>query len=129
MPVTVDWYNPEKTILCYTFDVQWTWDDIQNVLEIAFSLIDSVDHPIHVLLDLRANTSPPRISAAGLRQVAHSPATHHPNVTRIIIIGGGPMIRVLYDIFSRIYPQAAAYYQFADTLETALARISPASAG
>lgn len=128
MTIAVDWHNPEKTILCYSCHDTWTWDALRIALDSAFHLIDSVNHSIMVLVDMRHSSGTPAISASGLRMVAYSPAVNHPNVQQIVVVGGSPLVRAMYDIFSRLYPQAAAQYRFADSIEQVLALCPPAAA-
>lgn len=51
MPVTLDWDNPEKTILRLTLADGWAWEDLKVVSPVAIALMGSVDHTVHVLVD------------------------------------------------------------------------------
>jgi hypothetical protein len=51
MTVTLDWDNAEKTILRLTLADGWEWEDLHVVLPVGFSLMQSVDHTVHILVD------------------------------------------------------------------------------
>ncbi len=52
MPITVDWYNVERTALLYTYKGSWTWGDFDEAVGQGNALMQSVPYTVHVVLNL-----------------------------------------------------------------------------
>src|SRR5689334_20286455 len=118
MSITVDWYNAEKTALIYTYEGPWTWYDFDTVVSYGNSLMQSVPHTVHVVVDLKASSIVPTdvISASSRVRIANlTPANHG----KLIVYRISPAIHFLASTVERIAPQWMAKRNavFAYTLE------------
>ena len=59
MPVAMDWETPERKIIRVTFMGEWDVDDIHRMITKRNSMMDCVNHPVHMILDMTASTSSP----------------------------------------------------------------------
>ena len=99
--ITVEWDNPEKTVLLMTFHPGWTWQDIYDASDEAYGFVDSVDHTVHILVDLSSVDN----IAKGLNIVRLKSVTDHirPNTGKVVLYGAktlfGNMAKTLITIF------------------------------
>ena len=119
MGITVRWYDDQQTAILYDVTDRWNWTDVADSIQEAIRLLDSVDHAVHLLVDVRSSTTIPPLNPSGLQRVANAPTMNHPNTGLVILIGPGPLIKILFDMFSRIYPRTAVLYQVVPTMEEA----------
>ena len=98
---------------------QWSWEDVSAAVNQAVTLLDSVDHKVHLLIDVRESDAAPAFDPAGLHRAANAPTMDHRNTNLVILIGPGPFVRILYEIFQRVYRQIAQRYQIVTSMEEA----------
>jgi hypothetical protein len=124
MTIQVNWDNPQQTIINIIFQRGWTWAQLQAAIQRADDLIGNVPHPVHLLIDIREAGGLPGdfITRAG-ELFAQGEA--RPNEGRRIIVGAGPLIRVAYNTFLRIYGQRlnGRAFLFAGSVDEARAMI------
>lgn len=118
MSIEVRWANPEKTLLTYEVHGQWTWAELQRILEKAHAMLDEADGPTPIIADFRdSRFMPDRAMWRGSR-IAKG---RHPNTGKTIYVGASRFMNVLFDAFKRIYPDLARIVVFVDTIEEAYA--------
>jgi len=117
MPITVDWADPEHSILIYSFVSNWTWDDYDRANLVTHDLIVSVSHEVALICDFSASTGiPPRV----LSHIGRSLRQKRPaNLNQIIAVGVNGLLRNLADVLRTLYPAATAGIIHAHTLEHA----------
>ena len=59
MKFQVEWDNPEKTIIRVTYPEKWTWNDFFESMVEETALMRTVQHTVHLLVDLRQSKSIP----------------------------------------------------------------------
>lgn len=120
MRIQVGWDNPQQTIVSITFNHGWTWGQLQAAIQRADDLIVSVPNAVHLLVDIREAGGLPGdfISRAG-ELFAQGDA--RPNEGRKIVIGAGPLIRIAYNTFLKVYGQRlnGRAFEFANNLDEA----------
>lgn len=117
MPITVEWDNPEKTIIRQTYTGSWTWDDLEKASDQVNALQDTVDHRVHLLADLRNGKTLPENP---IKQAANV-HRNHPNNGKVVIVGGNLVVRGLFRMIAKVYPVLGATLNFVDTFEEAYA--------
>lgn len=122
MPITVEWVNPERTVLLYRFVATWTWDDYHSANEAVRELLSSISHNADLICDLSASTAiPPRV----LTNVGRSLREKQPaNLNQIVTVGIHGLLRNMADVLRTLYPAATANVIDAHTLDHAYRLLS-----
>lgn len=123
MSIKVLWDNPEKTIIRYAYDGRWSLDEFNDAYVEARKLLDTVDHLVDFIIDVRSSPLIPNGVLSRGRNVVLAP---HPNEGRTMIIGASSFVRAMADIFQKIYGVRGNRipFLFATTLEDAHVRLA-----
>ncbi len=116
MTITVEWYEEEKLNIHAEFPGMWMWDEIQPVFDEIISLLDSVDYPANLIINLLASHRLPSIQISEMTQFAHAPILSHPNMAELLAVGMEGYSGVVFRVFKRIFPDAAARYKLFENL-------------
>lgn len=124
MKIQVEWDNPQKTILRYTFPTDWTWDDFYAMKHIADAMLDDVtehDKDIVLLFDLRKTKDVPRnLFSVGRRLFERS----HPRGNPIIGVSHSKLFGTLGNMLRQLTPTAMSMdFRILESMETAEAEI------
>jgi hypothetical protein len=104
--MTTEWDDEEHTILRVTYLPGWTWDDLENNLSVEQHMLDSVDHRVDVITDLR-NTQLPPGAISRLPKIAQSPPYTHPNSGGVVMVGSPSFMKEVVALYKRLYGQAS----------------------
>jgi hypothetical protein len=123
MAIDLAWDEQDSRIIRVNVHGDWTWDMMETALEQATGMMDSVDHPVHYIIDIREG----RLdlgSALKQAQQAATPETH-PNEGIKVVVGANFMIRTLYATYRKMVERMGKQqdFLFADTPEEALTLI------
>jgi hypothetical protein len=117
MSVSSYWDNPEKTIMVYEFDGEWTWEEFYSVFEQVKKVIHPLPHVVNFIC--RYPTSylyiPPNI----LSQIRRIYQDVPNNIGVTAVVGGSTAAMTVYDIIKRIYPVIAEHFILVGTMEQA----------
>jgi hypothetical protein len=82
--ITVDWDNPQKTIIRQVYGATWNWDEFLAALKQIDALAAEVDHPLGLLADASAIRQLPPANAImyGTRALSNMPS----NVILIVVV-------------------------------------------
>src|SRR5258705_6013933 len=118
MAITVQWDNPEQTIIRFEYSGQWTFRDLFDAMHEARNLMDSVGHRVHGIIDMRESKLMPNGALSLGRNVT---MRKHPNQGKTVIIGANSFARTLYDVYRKVYRSTfdESAYSFAATIEEA----------
>jgi hypothetical protein len=107
MPITVDWYNSEKTVLLYTYRERWTWTDFDTAVIQGNSLMESVPYTVHVIVDMHDSSLIPTdvISTSNRQRITKGTPHNH---GKLIVYGISPALQLLASTVQRIAPQWVA---------------------
>ena len=90
MSIDFAWDNDDQTVLRLVATAPWNWNDFHKGMRRATFLLDTVDHPVELIIDLRQSNTLP---AGALGHVRSLGKPLHPNMrTRLIIIGLDPSV-------------------------------------
>jgi hypothetical protein len=85
MPVEFHWDNGEQTLLCFVTRDPWNWNDFHKAMRRATFTLDTVDHPVEILVDFRQSN---RLPAGALGHIRSLGKAIHPNThNRLLIVG------------------------------------------
>ncbi|MEZ4668761.1 MAG: hypothetical protein R3E39_12690 [Anaerolineae bacterium] len=121
MAVTVDWKNDEHTILSYTLDGHWTWNELFLAAERGVALNQDVRKDVVAVLDLRNSLGMPSGGVTQLTSLAEIP---RPNTRLVIVVGGGPLTASVVSIYNRIRFTSSTKVRWVANMEEADITIS-----
>jgi hypothetical protein len=121
MGVEVRWANPEKTAILFVYVHPWSWDDLYVAREMRDFMMDEVDHPVTVIIDLSASKQLPPNVFAGIKKMWEK---KHAKSARIILVGTSPLIRSASEVFMRITPGMSSRVRMVATLDDAYSVLS-----
>ena len=113
MPVQLDWENEAHTIVRMELIGQWTWQEAYEGSQLGYTMLESVDHTVNVIIDLSKSTGLPLLALTHARNMI---ARRHPRTGMTVFVGVNTLFLSLWKIFS------SAYSQFASKREFAIAR-------
>ncbi len=115
MPFSIQWDNPEKTIIYVRYE-RWTWDDFYNAVKASSDLSLTVEHPVDIIAHL-ADSVIPQGSA-----FSHSGAALKQDNQRlglIVVVTSNRFILSLMQVSSRVIPGWQNKYRISSTVEKA----------
>ncbi|MCU0513617.1 MAG: hypothetical protein MUE40_13740 [Anaerolineae bacterium] len=118
MPITIDWYNPEKTLIVLRVEETWNWQDLLNAIDAQNALTDSVPHVVDVITD--ATRSQPMLPPAALSSFRSVVQRLKPAPGLRVIVGLPPYFRLMLNMAIKLHPVIRDRYHFAATLADAL---------
>ena len=77
MGVSVQWDSSEHTALLYHFDESWTWEDFDAAIQRANTILSTLGHRVHIVLDLRQIERLPRGVQAYFRRLDDQAVSFH----------------------------------------------------
>lgn len=117
MSIEVSWYDGAQTIVLQSFKPDWTWEDFDQAHDETFALIRSQAHTVSFITDLSLAPSPPNPNIIGhLQRIVHQLP---PNAGYIAVVGPGPFMRMMGDIFLNVMGKFGKSVTFEPTLEAA----------
>lgn len=116
MGLKADWFDDEQTILLYTFDGQWTWDDLLVLIEQANTMTRSVRHQVDTIIDLRLNQSYPFGALMRFRSLT---ATAPDNWGMAVFVSENDFIGNLLATLTKVFPVIGLRYVMTDTIDAA----------
>ncbi len=116
MAITMDWANDAHTIIYYTVNGRWSWDDLQAVVKHAHAMIDGVNRPVDSIVDLRKGLGLPAGPMWHGRRLA---ASRHPNSGCMVLLGAPLYVKTLFDTMRRVNPSTVKRVRFANSPEEA----------
>lgn len=121
MPTSVYWDSPEKTIVKHIYDGLVGGDDFHQVVEASAQLLNSVEHPVDIIVDmtsarLKSNSFLSLVSAVERKVPA--------NQRQLVIVKVPGFIKAMIAVARHVAPKATANLHFVDQLEDAYALIA-----
>lgn len=111
MPITVAWYEDEQKNIHYDLVDIWTWKDLNEAIDSAVIMLDSVDYEVNLIVDFTNTGYVPQFSVENLSNVAKAPTIKHPNTKKLIMVGADKYIGVVFNVFRKIFPFAGKRYE------------------
>ena len=123
MRISVEWDNDQHTILRWVFAARWAWEDYSAAQQQANQLLETIDHAVDVIGDLRNSSSLPANALTAYRGFVDSTAK---NVDLIVLVGASRFVKALVSVFLQVMPGKipGTHIVFADTMERAYTLIA-----
>ena len=116
MGIAVTWDNPQRTVICFDFRDHWDWDDLYAASDQATAMLDTVNHTVHFIMDLRQANKIPGDLMAHAERIAGG---HHPRRGKMIVVGANRLLRTVGGGLRKLFPDATRNVVFARDLEEA----------
>jgi hypothetical protein len=124
--VRVYWHDEHKTIIYQDFSGEWIAHHYYDIVNKTYRMIDTVDHPVSVILDFTASeTSAAKVfSSISISSSGALSAQIHPNQRMIIVLGADQFLKTVFNMWERISPRMVENLHYADGILEALETIS-----
>jgi hypothetical protein len=117
MAIDVSWYGNHKSIVCYTFDGEWTIEALCAAVDRAIELSATRPHRVHVLVDMRNSRT---VLPSGIISHARYLNTKTPaNQGHIVLLGLGDVAAQSFKLISPFMPAIRQRVRMVDSLEQA----------
>ncbi|MGB1288294.1 MAG: hypothetical protein ACPG7F_17295, partial [Aggregatilineales bacterium] len=106
MSIDVTWDTDAKTVLMVSYEKPWTWDEFNQAIDDVQMLLDSVNHPVHMIFDIRGAGFPPQ---GAMQRFRRTTQINHPNVDLLIYIAPSMLARfigTINTILGTVYDKA-----------------------
>ena len=125
MPVSIRWYDPEKTIILYDVSGRWTWAEFFEAYDEAIKMINTSNHAvihgiINTLPDVPLAYMPANTISGFMNAVRRLPSK---SGIGVLVNPGSKLLQAMHDTVSRLYPPYGRRVALVDTFEAALERI------
>jgi hypothetical protein len=121
------WRDEDKRILVREMDCTWTWEDYYKSIEDTKTLLDSVNHPVIMLIDsLKVHRA---IPPNALENISKANKNLPKNLLAQIIVTQSAWLEVIGAILRHLLPEEAHKYIVVRTMDRAekqIARLSKA---
>jgi hypothetical protein len=113
MAVSLQWHDAQKSALKLTFTAPWTWDDYEQLSPEIEAAMESVEHPVDLVIDLSEAGDLPEQALYHLRN-AYSDTS--PNRGQYIFLGATDVFKTLFEAVDRHYTALGGEleYQFVE---------------
>lgn len=124
MPVTLSSHDENETIIIYSFVDNWTIKEFIEVDDIIWKRFHATDDRLDLIFDLTRSKGLP----LGINDLFHRAGEIDAPPSRgiSVIVKMPRFVAFMLRAMFRLYPQTAAVYHLADTLEEALCIIENA---
>lgn len=110
MPLTVDWYDEQQTILQYDVYGFWTWEDVVKAFQRRSELIDELNRPdviVDVIVDLQDLEHIPHHAVSRLGGIIK--ANYRPQIGISVIVTPNRLLWTMVSILRATFPQTKNY--------------------
>ncbi len=116
MSVHVEWDSDGKAAVHWSFLGRWTWGEVDDACKIVATLLDQVDQPVDLILDVRRmSILPPDVITRVKSQYLELP----PKLDRLLVVGADANLRLFWDTFTELPYAAHLRARYFDSFEEA----------
>jgi hypothetical protein len=100
MTVYAEWDNAEKTVMRWTFEGDWTWEEYYSTRKTTNQQISAQKYPVDLIVDMRASNALP----SGVLMHARNAVFISPeNISLTVYVGINPVLRAFFNMFNNLY--------------------------
>lgn len=104
MEISVQWDNEEKTILRVYYPERWIWPDLYDAVDRTQAMLNSVSHPVKILVDMSKSMFLPTGSTSHVSNMLTAP---HANATVMVVVGASGYLKSFLEVFSEMFNPAS----------------------
>ncbi len=97
------WDDERKWAVRYVFAPKWSWDDLKNAFGEAYALMDTVEYPVHSILDLTQTHTLPEHAITQIGKFGLSDMAHKNQSRLIVLVGINAFVRALISAAGKIF--------------------------
>jgi len=121
MTVRVQWDDPDHTILLYTLDCTWTWDEMFEAADKGVEMTADISYPIYVIVNYKSMHGMPPKAFAQFKRITQF---MNAKIELVIIAGGGTLLLSLLNLFFLLAGNIASKYCWVSDLDKAYAMVA-----
>ncbi|MEQ8672125.1 MAG: hypothetical protein RLP44_20975 [Aggregatilineales bacterium] len=123
MSITIEWDNPERTILRYDIRDTWRWQDARDAIDTIFTMMDNAE--ADVICTIPHFVGKVNLPPDGLKHFAELTERSHPKAGLTVIVGANFMMRSVISTVRGMYTMTgrSVDFDYADTLDDARRKI------
>jgi hypothetical protein len=99
MAIVTRWDNKKKTIVMMEFESEWSWDELEEAVQKADSLIGSVEHFVDLIIDLEGTSIPKDVLNAAKTLLSSGSA--RPNEGARVVVGANGAMKTIYQTLQK----------------------------
>jgi hypothetical protein len=124
MLIKIAWDDEAKTIVRYSFEKGWGWNDLNSAFAQAGELFSSVDHEVSVIMDFRDASLIPQNALSHIQRGFKNPKPT--NVGLTVIITPTRFLQTMVDAAQKVFGGKKIEWkmQFVNSEEAALSAIN-----
>jgi hypothetical protein len=116
MSVSVEWANPEKTVIYFRVTQPWTWEDYYTATDESWEMIHTVDHIVDFIVDLTNTKLVPSNAMSHLKRRA---TRYHPHKGMAVMVGVSSFMQVIINMMAHVFPVVKTTVRTAATVKDA----------
>jgi len=101
MGILTTWDDRAQTRVLIEFESTWTWDELEQAIEVADQMIGSVSHQVDLMIDVEGSTLPKDFLNAARNLLANPEG--RPNEGSRVVIGANKVIRTAYGTLQKTF--------------------------
>lgn len=121
MGIQVMWDDERKWAVQYVFAPKWSWEDLKSAFAEAHALLDTVDYPVHTILDMRKTSSLPEHAITQIGKIGVNDPIHRNDSRMIVLVGVSAFVRAIISAAGKVFKPLSEQndLRFVKTLEEA----------
>jgi hypothetical protein len=126
MAIDLYWDDDEQRALLCVFDGRWNWDELYATLKTIRNITEDLPHEVAAIIDIRKGMHFPggaALSAQSLDNARQLLTMSDSGTGAIYIVGGGGVIRTIYDTMRALNPRTMTRVRFVDSVRAAREQI------
>lgn len=104
MAIVTRWDNKKKTVVLMEFESEWSWEELEEAVRRADTLIGSVGHFVDLIIDLEGTAIPKDVFSAAKTLLASGEA--RPNEGARVVVGANGAIKTIYQTLQKTFNSA-----------------------
>jgi hypothetical protein len=116
MPITVTWDDDAHTRIYYIFSGSWNWNEFDIVYADVYKMLDTVNHKVHAIVDIRQSRLLPQDTLTQMRRLTYQ---QHSNGGITVFITDNRFAHTLYNILTGVLQKAKAIFRITYSPEEA----------
>ena len=109
MSIDVNWGKIDTIHL--TFEPGWNWDQLKTAIAESDAMIVSVEHPVHLIIDIRKGGGLPSDFLSRAKDI-FAQGEARANEGQRVVVGAGRLLRMAYKSLVAVYGQHLAERPF-----------------
>ena len=116
MPIHITWENEEKTIIRHAYEGKWTVQEYYELIRNNYKHVDSVNHIVDIINDLRNTNQLPSDMIPAIRYAIKN---RHPNEGINVMVGASLLIQMLVEAVNKTTRMDITRVNYVENLEDA----------